>query len=77
MQTLNVFLSSWCNQAGEGKNWGTEESVFNRIMVMRSPAHLKALFQEYTTVSQGKEIEESIEGEFSSDIKDAYLAIGM
>ncbi|KAL1131364.1 hypothetical protein AAG570_010981, partial [Ranatra chinensis] len=58
----------------EAKKWGTEESVFNVILVTRSYQHLRRVFQEYEKVS-GKDIEESIKAEFSGNIKDGLLAI--
>ena len=60
---------------GEKKNWGTEESVFNSILVTRSYQHLRKVFQEYERLS-GKDLEESIKSEFSGNVKDGLLAIG-
>ncbi|KJE96569.1 hypothetical protein CAOG_09008 [Capsaspora owczarzaki ATCC 30864] len=59
--------------AGEGK-WGTDESKFNQILAARSPAHLRAVFDEYPRTS-GYAIERSIEREFSGDIKNGLLAV--
>jgi len=61
-------------KAGSAK-WGTDESAFNKILVSRSPAHLKRTFNEYKNVANGENIESAIRGEMSSDVEDAFLAI--
>nr|CAI5817781.1 unnamed protein product [Callosobruchus analis] len=59
--------------AGESK-WGTEESVFNKILITRSYQQLRATFAEYERLT-GKDIEESIKKEFSGDIQKGLLGI--
>ena len=61
------------HEAGE-KSWGTDESVFNRLIAARSWPHLKAVFKHYQQVA-GYDIERSIEREFSGDIERALLAV--
>lgn len=59
--------------AGEGK-FGTDEEEFNHIFCMRSYPQLRAVFSEYFQLT-GIDISESIEKEFSGDMKQALLAI--
>ncbi|ESN96017.1 hypothetical protein HELRODRAFT_68265 [Helobdella robusta] len=62
-------------RAGQDK-WGTDESVFNKIMCQRSQAHLRALFREYSKKSnKNKTVQDAISSEFSGDVKNALLAI--
>ncbi|XP_064624470.1 annexin A5-like [Lineus longissimus] len=58
---------------GEGR-FGTEEDVFNHILGSRSYAHLRHIFYYYKKIS-GDEIETAIEGETSSSLQKALLAI--
>ncbi|KAF2353313.1 Annexin repeat [Trinorchestia longiramus] len=60
--------------AGIGLNAGTDESEFISILNNRSFAQLTVTFDEYENISQ-ESIEESIEKEFSGDLKDGLLAI--
>jgi hypothetical protein len=53
------------HEAGEG-SWGTDESVFNRILVRRSKRHMKALVQEYPIFSE-RTLDEALESELSGD----------
>ena len=59
--------------AGE-KRWGTDESMFNKILSLRSRAQLIATFKEYRKVSQ-YDITRSIEHEMSGDIKRGMKAV--
>ncbi|CAH1962058.1 unnamed protein product [Acanthoscelides obtectus] len=59
--------------AGESK-WGTEESIFNQVLITRSYQQLRATFAEYERLT-GKDIEESIKKEFSGDIQKGLLGI--
>lgn len=54
---------------------GTDESVFNRILVTRSPPHLEAVCRKYREVDQ-QDLVKAIESETSGDVRDAYVAIG-
>ncbi|XP_072016490.1 annexin A11-like [Amphiura filiformis] len=60
-------------KAGEGK-LGTDESEFQRILVAKSAAHLRMVFDEYEKVSK-KSIEKAIKSEMSRDLENAYLTI--
>ena len=60
--------------AGEGK-WGTDESFFNKIFAMKSPAELFSINQWYTKLTGGKTLRKAVEKEFSGDIKKALLTI--
>ena len=62
-------------QAGEGKNAGTDDDVFNLVFALRSWPHLRAVFDVYKSLAS-KDIEESIANEFSFNAKKAFLAIG-
>ena len=61
-------------KAGSAR-WGTDESAFNKIIVSRSPAHLKRTFNEYKNVADGENIESAIKSEMSGAVKDTFLAI--
>ncbi len=60
-------------EAGEAK-WGTDESVFNRIFSLRSPAELVAMAIAYQNLT-GKSVLDSIESEFSGDTKELLKTI--
>ena len=59
--------------AGEGQ-WGTDESVFLRILTQRSPHELFAICQQYEKMA-GKTIFDSIDSEFSGDTKECLKTI--
>jgi len=60
-------------EAGEGA-WGTDESVFNKILVNRNFWHLVAVFDEYEKIS-GQSIDTAIENETSGDLQMGLLSI--
>ncbi|XP_022089725.1 annexin-B12-like isoform X2 [Acanthaster planci] len=59
--------------AGEAR-WGTDESVFNRILATRSYSQLRATFDEYDKISK-RGIEGAIISETSGDLLDGYLSL--
>lgn len=79
-ETFNVDPADAMNdarkllQAGE-LQFGTDESMFNSILVQRNIPQLKQIFQEYANIT-GHDIQSAIENEFSGDIKKGLLAIG-
>jgi hypothetical protein len=62
-------------QAGVQKI-GTDESVFNRILVRRSVPHLQAVFEAYK-LKDKQDILAAIHSETSGHLREAYLAIGI
>ncbi|XP_043270097.1 annexin B9-like [Venturia canescens] len=60
-------------QAGELR-FGTDESVFNAVLVQRNIPQLQHIFQKYE-LETGHSFETAIENEFSGDIKKGLLAI--
>lgn len=70
----SLKLSLWFFILGELR-FGTDESVFNSILVQRNVPQLKQIFEEYENIT-GNNIETAIKNEFSGDIKKGLLAIG-
>ncbi|ELU05270.1 hypothetical protein CAPTEDRAFT_225672 [Capitella teleta] len=60
-------------EAGEA-SLGTDESVYNRVLCLRSYDQLMAVFGEYQSIT-GRDIEESIESELSGDLKRGMMAV--
>lgn len=56
------------------KRWGTDESVFLRIIATRTVYHLRAVFDEYAR-RHGKDIISVIKSEMSGDTESGYKAI--
>ncbi|XP_062521299.1 annexin A7-like [Corticium candelabrum] len=56
------------------QQWGTDESVFNKIFATRSPPQLRATFEAYKELS-GKDIISAIKSEMSGDLKSGYVAV--
>ncbi|XP_061191538.1 annexin A4-like [Saccostrea echinata] len=61
------------HDAGE-KMWGTDEAVFNSILVLQSYPQLRAVFDQYSKIAK-KDIEDSIKSEMSGDVKAGMLAV--
>ncbi|XP_067934014.1 annexin-B12-like [Watersipora subatra] len=59
--------------AGEGR-LGTDESLFNKVLCMRSFPHLRCMFEEYKRVAS-KDLKDSIKSETSGNLKESFLAI--
>ena len=60
-------------EAGE-KNWGTDESMFNKIFCVRSPLEFAAICKAYHKLT-GHTILQAIDKEFSGDSKKLLTAI--
>eukprot|EP00042_Codosiga_hollandica_P034613 m.244013 g.244013 ORF g.244013 m.244013 type:complete len:588 (-) comp54451_c0_seq4:185-1948(-) len=60
-------------KAGEGR-WGTDESVFNTILCLRSYDELRAIFHEYQRISS-KSMEQVLKSELSGDVQAGMLTI--
>lgn len=61
-------------EAGVGKFFGTDESVFIRILCSQSFSQLNATFAEYSQLAKA-DIEKSIKDEMSGDLEFACLTI--
>ncbi|VDI79149.1 annexin A4 [Mytilus galloprovincialis] len=61
-------------QAGTKLMFGTDESVFNKILAKRNLSHLKAVFEAYRSDEQ-KDIETVVADEMSGDLCKAFLAV--
>ena len=61
-------------KAGEGKKWGTDSDVFNKIFTLSSPAELIQIAQQYHKIA-GKTILQAIDAEYSGNAKKTLKAI--
>ncbi|XP_065838217.1 annexin A7-like [Oscarella lobularis] len=55
-------------------HWGTDESVFNKVMASRNYAQLRATFQAYKELA-GHDMIKAIEKEMSGDVESGFKAI--
>lgn len=60
--------------AGVGQ-LGTDECDFNRVLCLCSPKQLKCVLRKYKDKREGVSLEEDIDSEMSSDLKEGYQAI--
>lgn len=60
-------------QAGEAR-WGTDESVFNAILVSQSFPQLRYVFDEYERMSR-RTIEQALHNEMSGDLLNGMIAV--
>ncbi len=58
------------------KKWSTDEQTFVTIFCTRSYSQLRAMFEEYKTIS-GHSIEDDIKKEMSGDLSKCFLSIGI
>ncbi|XP_065887191.1 annexin A7-like [Dysidea avara] len=59
--------------AGE-KRWGTDESMFNKILVTRSYAQLQRTFDIYTKIAK-RDVYSAIQKEMSGNLRDGMQAV--
>lgn len=69
---LNIDVTE-LYEAGEG-TWGTDESVFNRIFVTRSPCELRYINKKYLEKT-GKNLLDVVDSEFSGDLNKLYRTV--
>jgi len=60
-------------EAGAGA--GTTEETFAAIFNQRSPAHMREVFTVFQELSEGKDIADHIDSEFSGSLQTAYLSM--
>jgi len=60
-------------EAGE-KQFGTDESEFNRVFATASKAHIRAVLEEYRTFSS-YDLEKVVRKEMSGALEDAFVAL--
>lgn len=70
---LAVQQAKQLYDAGEGR-WGTDESVFTKILAHCSFDQLEHVFEEYKKLT-GRTIEQALKAELSGDLFEAYSAI--